>query len=150
MSTPVEIDWALIKAGDGEASETFTLICGIQDVTINQTVNTTDRAVRDCDAPGAVPARKTKVNSKQLDISGSGLSNTQEEVRLNTLLGTLNNYRIETYREGATDAGVLLGTYAGEFRMTAKNINATRDGTSSMDISLASNGAWTYTDAAGS
>lgn len=150
MSEPVEVDWALIKAGDGETVETFTLICGIQDVTINQTVNTTDRAVRDCEAPGAVPTRKTKVNSKQLDISGSGLSNTQEEVRLNALLGTLNNYRVELYREGPTDAGVLLGTYAGEFRMTAKNLNATRDGTSSMDVSLASNGAWTYTDAAGS
>ena len=150
MSLPVEIDWALIKAGDGESPEVFTLICGIVDVTINQGANTSDRAVRDCDAPGAVPFRKTKVSSKQLDISGTGLSNTQEEVRLNGLLATLNNYQVELYREGPTDAGVLLGTYSGEFRMTAKNISAVRDNPSSMDIALASNGQWTYTDAAGS
>lgn len=150
MSLPVEIDWALIKLGDGETVETFTLICGIQDVSINQSANTTDRAVRDCETPGAVPTRRTKVNSKQLDISGSGLSNTQEEVRLNAALGAVSNYQVELYREGPTDAGVLLGTYAGAFRMTSKNINATRDGTSGLEIALASDGAWTYADAAGS
>lgn len=150
MSLPVEIDFALIKAGDGEVSETFTTICGIQDVAINGGVNTTDRFVRDCDAPGAVPYRKTKVNGRQLDITGTGLSNTQEEVRLNGLLGALNNYRVELYRDNGTDAGVLLGHYAGEFRMTSKNIGAPRDTDASLEIALASNGAWTYTDAAGS
>lgn len=150
MSLPVEIDFALIKAGDGESPEVFTVICGIQDVTINGGANTTDRFVRDCATPGAVPYRKTKVNGRQLDITGSGLSNTQEEVRLNSLLGALNNYQVELYREDGTDAGTLLGTYAGEFRMTSKNINAPRESPSSLDIALASNGAWTYTDAAGS
>lgn len=150
MSLPVEIDWALIKAGDGESPEVFTLICGIVDVSINGGASTTDRFVRDCAAPGAVPYRKTKVTGRQLDITGSGLSNTQEEERLNGLLGSLNNYTIELYREGPTDAGVLLGHYAGEFRMTSKNINATRESPSSLEIALASNGEWTYTDAAGS
>ncbi len=150
MSLPVEIDFALIKAGDGDSPEAFTSICGIQDVQINGGVNSTDRYVRDCAKPGAVPFRKTKVNGRQLDITGSGLSNTQEEVRLNGLLGALNNYKIELYREDGTDAGVLLGTYSGEFRMASKNINAPRENPSSLDIALASNGEWEYSDAAGS
>jgi hypothetical protein len=150
MSLPVEIDWALIKAGDGEESEAFTIICGIQDVQINGGVNTTDRFVRDCAAPGAVPYRKTKVNGRQLDITGSGLSNTQEEERLNSLLGALNNYTVELYRDDGSDGGVLLGTYSGQFRMTSKNIGAPREGDASLEIALASHGAWDYEDAAGS
>lgn len=150
MSLPVEIDWALIKLEDTPDSGTYTLICGIQDVSINQTANTSDRGVRDCNTPGAVPYRKTKVSSKQLDISGTGLSNSQEETRLNAAVGAVRSYKVETYRDDGTDAGHLLGTYTGDFRMTAKNINATRDGDSSMEISLASDGSWSYTDAAGS
>lgn len=150
MSEPVEVDWALIKMGDGEDPEQFTLICGIQDVQINGGVNTQDRYVRICEAPGAVPARKVKVNGRQLDISGSGLSNTEEEERLNAALGKKKNYHIELYRDDETDAGVLLGTYAGQFVMTSKNLNTSREGTSGLDLALANNGAWTYTDAAGS
>lgn len=150
MSLPVEIDFALIKAGDGEDPEGFTVICGIQDVQINGGVNTSDRYVRDCAKPGAVPFRKTKVNGRQLDITGSGMSNTQEEERLNGLLGALNNYKVELYREDGSDGGVLLGTYSGEFRMTSKNINAPRENPASLDIALASHGKWIYTDAAGS
>lgn len=150
MSLPVEIDWAIVKMGDGESPEVFTIICGIQDVQINGAANTSDRFVRDCDTPGAVPYRKTKVSGRQLDISGSGLSNSQEATRLNDALGSLKNYKVETYRDDGTDAGVLLGTYAGAFRLTANNVNTTREGDSSADISLASHGAWTYTDAAGS
>lgn len=147
MSLPNEIDFALIKLGDGADPEVFTLICGIQDVTHNEAVNTTDRFVRDCAKPGEVPTRKTKVNGKQLDVGGSGLSNVDQMALLNGALGTLKNYRIELYKDDGTDAGELLGTTTGEFRMTAKNISTTRDGTSSMDISLASEGAWTYTAA---
>lgn len=150
MSLPNEIDWALIKLGDGESPEVFTIICGIQDVSINQGANTSDRFVRDCDEPGAVPFRKTKVSGKQLDIAGSGLSNSLEEVRLNASLGRVENYQIETYRDDGSDAGVLLGTYEGPFRMTSKNINATREGDSGLEIALASHGEWEYTDAAGS
>lgn len=150
MSLPVEADFALIKLGDAEEVENFTLICGIQDVTINQGASTSDRFVRDCETPGAVPVRKVKVSGKQLDISGTGLSNTQEEERLNAAVGKKRNYRVELYRDDDTDAGVLLGTYAAEFVMTTKNIGSPRDGASSLEIALANNGAWTYTDAAGS
>jgi len=150
MSTPIEVDWALIKLGDGEEVEAFTLICGIEDVAINGGVNTTDRFVRDCTTPGAVPTRKVKVNGRQLDISGTGLSNTQEEVRLNGALGKRRNYRVELYRDDETDAGVLLGTYAGTFVMTTKNLNTSRNSDASMEVNLANHGDWTYTDAAGS
>ena len=46
--------------------------------------------------------------------------------------------------------GVLLGTYAGQFVMTAKTLNTTREGDSGAELTLANNGEWSYTDAAGS
>lgn len=150
MSLPVEVDWILIKAEDTPASGTYTLICGIEDVNINGGVSTTDRFVRDCATPGAVPYRKTKVNGRQLDITGSGLSNTQEITRLEALLGVLRNYKAELYREGPTTAGVLLGTYSGEFRMISNGLSGPRSSDSSSDFALASNGTYLYTDASGS
>lgn len=148
MSLPNEIDWALIKMGDGANTENFTVICGLADVTINESANTSDRFVRDCAEPGAVPFRFTRVSGRQLDVSGSGLSNADEVTRLSGATGKVKNYKIELYKDDGTDGGDLLGTYTGAFRMTANNLNLTRDGDSAGDISLASQGEWTYAAAA--
>jgi hypothetical protein len=148
MSLPTEADFALIKMGDGGGTEVFTQICGIQDVTVNQTVNTSDRFVRDCAKPGEVPFRKTKTSGKQLDISGSGLSNVDTIEDLNDALGKVKNYKVELYADNGTDAGDLLGTFAGAFRMTTSNLNLPRESDGSSEINLASHGAWTYTAAA--
>lgn len=147
MSLPTEIDWALVKMGDGAATEVFTTICGLVDVTHNQAVATSDRFVRDCAKPGEVPVRMTRSNGKQLDVGGSGLTNADEIARLNEALGAVKNYKIEFYQDDGTDVGALLGTTSGAFRMTANNLSLTRDGDSTGDISLASHGAWTYTAA---
>lgn len=145
MSLPTEIDWFLIKMGDGADPEGFTLICGIQDASISEGVNFDSRYVRDCTKPGEVPVRKVKVSGKQLDISGSGLTNVGEITRLNTALGKIKNYEIEGYADDGTDAGELLVTYAGAFLLSANNINGPRDGTGSADISLNNHGVYTKT-----
>lgn len=147
MSLPTEVDFVLVKKGDGASPEVFTLICGIQDATVNNQAQSNDRYVRDCAKPGEVPFRKTKVNGKSLDISGSGLSNADTISEFNDAVGELANYHIELYQEDGTDAGTLLGTYAGEFRLTTNNLNLPRDTAAGWQINLASNGAWTYTAA---
>jgi predicted secreted protein len=147
MSVPTEIDFVLVKKGDGGGPETFTQICGIQDATINIQAQSTDRYVRDCAKPGEVPFRKTKVNGKSLDISGSGMTNADTIGDFDDAVGELANYKIELYQEDGTDAGTLLGTYSGEFRLTTNNKNLPRENAASWQINLASNGAWTYTSA---
>lgn len=147
MSLPNEADFALIKMGDGETPEVFTIICGMQDVTINEVVNTTDRFVRDCAKPGEVPQRKVKSTGKQADITGAGLTNVDEIARVRAALGVSKNYEVELYKEDGTDAGELLGTYEGPFVMTSSNQNLTRENAGSSEITLASNGATTYTPA---
>jgi hypothetical protein len=150
MSFPTEFDWMLVKMGDGAApTEVFTVVCGIQDATVNQTANTGDRFVRDCAKPGAIPRRKVKVNGVQLDVTGTGLSNATEVPRLMAALGKHKNYRIEGYADDNTDAGDLLGTFAGTFVMTSSNLAAPREGDGSSEFNLASDGDWTYTPATG-
>jgi hypothetical protein len=145
MSLPTEFDFALIKMGDGEGPETFTLICGIQSAQVNQVANTSDHFVPDCTKPGAVPYRRVKTNGKQMDVTGSGLSNADTIADFINALGLSKNYKIEGYRRDGSDAGELLGTYSGPFVMTANNLNIAAEATG--EITLASDGEWIYTPA---
>lgn len=147
MSLPNEADFALVKLGDGGAPEAFALICGLTDVSVNKAAQTSDRYVRDCVKPGAVPFRKVKTNGRAMDISASGLSNVDNIADLDDVLGVSKNYKVELYRDDGTDAGELQGTYSGAFVMTAANLGIPRDNAASGDISLASDGEWTYTAA---
>lgn len=145
MSFPVEPDFALLKVGDGATTEVFTIACGLQDVNINQVANSQDRFTRDCAKPGSTPVRKTKATGLQLDITGSGLIDKDQITVYNGALGKTKNYKIELYQKDGTDAGILLGTFAGNFMMTATNQSVPTDGSASAEITLANNGAWTWT-----
>jgi len=147
MSLPTEFDFAVIKFGDGESPEVFTLSCGKQDITTNFVANTNDRFVRDCAKPGEVPFRKSKATGMQLDVTASGLTDATAFGTELALLGKLANIRVEYYAEDGTDTGDLIGTVASEMRVTALNIAAPREGSSTAETVLASNGAWTWTAA---
>lgn len=148
MSLPNEIDFALVKIGDGATPEVFTLICGLTDVTHNEAAAHTDRHVRDCTKPGETPFRRTKVTGKSLDITGSGMSNADMIPTLEAALGKVGNYLIEFYKDDGTDGGDIMGTTAGAFRLAANNLNIPRDNPATAQITLASDGPWTYTIAA--
>lgn len=139
-----EVDYVLVKAGDGETPEEFVLWCGIENAGINSTVNTSDRARRDCENPAAVPQRKVKVISEQTDISGSGVYYAEDRAAMMAKLGIRSNYQIEEYTRLTPTTGELIGTHEGPFVMTANNISiGTEDATA--EITLASDGAVTYT-----
>lgn len=147
MSVPTEADFALVKLGDGGGTEVFTAICGMQNASINRTVNTQDRFVRDCAKPGEVPYRKVKVTGRQLDITGDGFTDKTNVATLNTALGLAKNMKVELYQTDGTDAGLLMGTFAFNGVLTAANMSIPRDGDATADISIASNGSWTWTAA---
>lgn len=145
MTLPVEADFALIKIGDGGGPEAFVIACGIQNVSINSVANQQDRFVRDCAKPGEIPYRKSKATGKQQDITGNGLTDKTSIDTFLDALGVSKNYKIELYQDDGTDAGDLLGTLSGTYKMTAANLNLQRDGDSTAEITLASQGAWTWT-----
>lgn len=146
MSLPNEFDFALVKMGDGVTpTEGFTTVCGIEGAQVNMTANTSDHYARDCASPGAVPFRRVKTNGRQLDVTGSGLSNADMIDEFLAALGLSKHYKIEGYQRDGTTTGKLLGTFAGGFVMTAANTNISGDSTG--EITLASDGAWTWTAA---
>lgn len=147
MSVPTEFDFAVIKIGDGATPEVFTIACGIQDVTVNQVAQSSDRYVRDCAKPGEVPTRKVKFTGKALDITGTGLINKAHVATFTAALAKHKNYIVECYTDDGTDAGDLQGEFEGAFGMEAFNLSIPREGDGSAEITLKSHGAWTWTAA---
>jgi predicted secreted protein len=147
VSLPTEFDFALIKMGDGAIPEVFTTVCGLQDATVNRTVNTQDRFVRDCAKPGEVPERRVKATGRQTDISGTGLTNATEVDRVEAALGVVKNYKIEAYQDDGTDTSTLLGTWAGPFMLSAANNTIPRESNAAFELTLVSDGAVAWTEA---
>lgn len=149
MSYPTEIDAAIIYAvtGEGETA-TRTILCGIENVTINETANTRDRTRRDCAKPGQIPRRGVVVLSLQWDVTGSGVSNADNIPAMKALLGKHQAYEIDAIRYDGTDAGDLLGILAGTGVLTAKNLNLQRDNDSGSEITIAGEGDLVWTPAA--
>lgn len=147
MSTPTEFDFMEISVGDGATPENFTKICGLTAVAVNHTAQTSDRFVRDCAYPNRKAKRKVRVTGEQQDITGSGLSNAHQIALLKAAVGKSKNYEIVGFRDDGTDAGAELGTYSGAYVMTAHNISTDQNGDSSMEVTLASDGDFTWTAA---
>jgi len=147
MSYPNEPDFVTVKVGDGADPEVFTTICGIENVTLSKTVNTSDRFRRDCAKPGVIPTRKIKVTGKQWDASGSGVINTDEFTRFNSVLGIRRNYHFEFGRRDGTDEGEIIGVYEGPGLLTAANLNM-GDNEGSADLTIAGEDdiVWTPAD----
>lgn len=144
MSYPVEADFAIVKIGDGATPQVFTAICGIENVAINQTVNTSDRFRRDCAKPGSVPKRKVRVTGSQWDGTGSGVVNVEEFDTFKSALGISKTYRIDFGKRDGTDAGEILGHYEGPAVMTAANVNmGAEEGTAEITLAGEDEIIWT-------
>lgn len=137
MSYPTDIDAAIIKVGDGAAPEVFTVICGMENATVNQSAGTTDRFRRDCARPGAMPTRSVRVNNISWDVTGSGVANADQIAALKAVLGQHKNYEIDAIKYDGTDAGQLLGTFSGQGVMTSNNLNLQTSGDSTGEITIA-------------
>lgn len=136
MSFPTEFDFVLVKIGDGaEPTESFTLLCGLENATITEQVNTTDRFRRDCAKPGSVPKRSSRVTGEQWEISASGVANLDQVDLLSAAKGIEKNYELEFGQRDGTDAGTIIATASGPAILTTRTINGTQE-EGSMDITL--------------
>ncbi len=142
LSLPVEADFAVVRKGDGATPELFPILCGLDNVTINRTANTSDRFRRDCQKPGSVPCRRSRTTGKQMDITANGAINIPDLETYNDALGVSGNYRIELGIYDGTDEGEIIHVINGPFNLTAANTSAGGD-EGAGDISLASDGVWT-------
>lgn len=147
MTLPVEIDFAIIKIGNGAATEVFTAACGIENVSINEGVNTDDRFVRDCAAPGEIPWRKNKATGRTLTITGDGHIDKAQIATYRSALGLVGNFQIECYADAGDDTGTLIGTWSGAYMMVSHNENIPRNGSGTAEIVLNNDGEPTWTAA---
>jgi len=143
MSYPNEPDFVVVKMGNGASPEVFSIVCGMENITLNQTVNTTDRFRRDCAKPASIPSRKVRVNSRQWDLTGSGVVNMDEFERFQDALGIRKNLQVEFGKRDGTDAGEIIGTYAGPGVVTAFNISQGDEGSGEITIAGEDEITWT-------
>lgn len=137
MSFPTEADFALLKL-DG------VTVCGVENIQINQTVDTQIRKRRDCAKPGSVPKGKVKVTGSGWTITGSGVANVDQIAALNAALGIAKDYTVDLGQRDGTDAGVILGTYAGNGVLTTDNKNfSSEEGTAEITIQGNDDLVWT-------
>lgn len=146
MAAPNEPDFAILKLGDGETPEVFTIVCGIDNISINETANTNDRFRRDCAKPGLPPMRKPFVTGTQWDITGSGVFNMDEIDRTRAALGISRNYQVDLGKRDGTDTGEIIGTYSGAAVLTSNNKSIGDEGTG--EVTLSGDGELTWVEAA--
>ncbi|MBI1179103.1 MAG: hypothetical protein GC201_00995 [Alphaproteobacteria bacterium] len=133
-----------ILMGDGADPEVFTPICGLNTRGFTEQVNTSDKFIRDCADPEYVPIRRLIASGKQWDITGSGWMNRSQLAMINAAVGVTKNYRFEI-GEPADDQ-VYGGYYGGPAMLTSKAITGADDDDVTIDLTLASDGAWIFTE----
>ena len=134
MSVPHDPDIVKVSGGDGESPEVFTLLCGIENLDLNQEVNTSQVPRRDCAKPGLPAVIKNKVQSFQWSASGTGVWNTAQTAAVNALLGISQNYKFEFGVRDGSDGGQIIGIYTGNAMLTSNNVSVGDEGTASLNI----------------
>jgi len=150
VSEPNSADFALVKIKTAAGPPAvFTLLCGIEGVTINRTAQTSERYRRDCAKPNRPGTRKLRVTGSSWSISGTGSDNIDLEEEYSDAFGVRKDYTVELYRDDGTDAGDLMGSYAGTALMTTRNQAYSQDGDSgTAEITLEGEGLLVWTAAA--
>ena len=132
----------LVKIGDGEASETFANLCGLNSKSITINNSSIDVTTPDCTTPEGALWTQTLAGLKNVSVSGDGyFEDSVTEARMNTVAMSADN---------ACNFQIVVpdfGTYAGSFRISSLEFGGESEGGVTYSLSLESNGAVTFTAA---
>lgn len=132
----------LVKIGDGDSSETFTNLCGLNSKSLTINNSSIDVTTPDCTTPEGALWTATLAGLKNLSVSGDGFfEDSTAEARMNTVAMSADN---------AVNMQVVVpdfGTYAGAFRISSLEFGGETEGGVTYSISLESNGVVTFTAA---
>lgn len=147
MSEPTTFEFALIEVEDPDTPAAYLKLCGVQTTGFNTTVATNDRQVRDCAYPFRVPETRKRVTGQSRTLTGSGLYNVDQHELINLLPGKRRNYKFKMLVQDGPDdeVGELAGTWAGPGVCTALNIGGQEGDTGTIELTIESDGAWTFT-----
>ena len=132
----------LVKIGDGEVSETFANLCGLNSKSITINNSSIDVTTPDCTTPEGALWTQTLAGLKNVSVSGDGyFEDSVTEARMNTVAMSADN---------ACNFQIVIpdfGTYAGSFRISSLEFGGESEGGVTYSLSLESNGAVTFTAA---
>ena len=132
----------LLKAGDGQASETFNTLAGINSKSLTVNNSAIDVTTPDATTPGGKLWAQSLSGLKQVSVSGDGVFlDDTGEARLNTV--AMSADPVANFEIVVPD----FGTYAGEFRVTSLEFGGETEGGVTFSVSLESNGEVTFTAA---
>ena len=130
----------LLKVGDGEASEVFTALAGINSKSITINNSSIDVTTPDASSPGGVLFAQSLNGLKSMSVSGDGIFlDETAEARLNTV--AMQADPVANFELVVPD----FGTFAGEFRVASLEFGGETEGGVTFSISLESNGTVTFT-----
>jgi hypothetical protein len=133
-----------LMLGDGGGPETFAALCGITTRNFTHASNTNDVFTRDCADPENVPVRNLIVTGEQWDLTGNGVLNRANLADIQAADdGQTHNWRY-LFTEPTGDL-VFQGYYQGGAIITRLEITAEDANFANISITLASDGAWTWT-----
>lgn len=132
----------LVKIGDGEASETFANLCGLNSKSLTINNSSIDVTTPDCTSPEGALWTQTLAGLKNVSASGDGFfEDSTSEARMNTVAMSADN---------SVNMQITVpdfGTYAGAFRISSLEFGGETEGGVTYSLSLESNGAVTFTAA---
>ena len=132
----------LVKIGDGEASETFSNLCGLNSKSLTINNSSIDVTTPDCTSPEGALWTQTLAGLKNVSASGDGFfEDSTAEARMNTVAMSADN---------AVNMQIVVpdfGTYAGAFRISSLEYGGETEGGVTYSLSLESNGAVAFTAA---
>jgi TP901-1 family phage major tail protein len=132
----------LVKIGDGEASETFSNLCGLNSKSITINNSSIDVTTPDCTSPEGALWTQTLAGMKNVSVSGDGFfEDSTAEARANSVAMSADN--VCNFQIVIPD----FGTYAGAFRISSLDFGGQTEGGATYAVALESTGAVTFTAA---
>ena len=132
----------LLKIGDGEASETFSSLAGLNSKSLTINNSAIDVTTPDASSPGGALFAQSLNGLKSVSVSGDGVFlDETAEARMNTVAMAADpeaNFEIVIPN---------FGTYAGAFKITSLDFGGETEGGVTFSLSLESNGTVTFTAA---
>lgn len=126
----------IIQIESSDSPGVFAAPCGLTTKAFNQTANTNDTSVPDCDDPDAPADVERAVVSLSREISGNGIMATEAFSTWQEFFDDALPKTCRVYPKGLTG-----GYYEGDFILSGFNLSANLGDKVAVDVTLQSDGA---------
>ena len=130
----------LVKIGDGEASEVFANLCGLNSKSFTINNSAIDVTTPNCTTPEGPLWTETLAGLKNVSVTGDGFfEDSATEARMNAV--AMNADSKANFQVVVPD----FGSYGGAFRITSLEFGGETEGGVTYSLSLESTGAVEFT-----